>query len=155
MYAEMFLSSKMFTKDFQCSPMLTNVFKGLPLLTNIRWFSPMFTNVCHCFPMFTNAHQGSHWSSHWHVLPRCLNVFFLLLCVFLHPVSHFIVPLLWAQQVLRERGHFSIWVQENLSSDQMVPPPQIPPHIHCRLKEKYGYCWKNIFRANITEKCAK
>ena len=140
-------SSLLNVRQAPCSLMFYNV-------TNIRWCSPMFSTVFHCFPMFTNAHQGSHWSSHWQVLPRCL-IFFLLLCVFLHPVSHFIVPLLWAQQVLRERGHFSIWVQENLSSDQMVPPPQIPPHIHCRLKEKYGYCWKNIFRANITEKCAK
>ena len=147
--------SLMFYNVCQGLPMFANVNQCFQRFTTAHRHSLMFTNVRQCFPLFSNVHQGSHWSSHWQVLPRCLNVFFLLLCVFLHPVSHFIVPLLWAQQVLRERGHFSIWVQENLSSDQMVPPPQIPPHIHCRLKEKYGYCWKNIFRANITEKCAK
>ena len=124
----------MFSKVYQCSPTFADVHKC----------SPMFSTVFQCSPRFPLKFPlaGS---------PQVFKCFFFLLCVFLHPVSHFIVPLLWAQQVLRERGHFSIWVQENLSSDQMVPPPQIPPHIHCRLKEKYGYCQKNILRANITK----
>ena len=158
-------SSLLNVRQAPWSLMSYNVCQGLPMFANVNQcfqrfttahrHSLMFTNVRQCFPLFSNVHQCSPRFPLKFPLagsPQVFKCFFLLLCVFLHPVSHFIVPLLWAQQVLRERGHFSIWVQENLSSDQMVPPPQIPPHIHCRLKEKYGHCWKNILRANITKK---
>ena len=125
--------------------MFSNVYHCWPIFADVHQCSPMFFTVFQCSPMLTKVPTEVPIGR---FSPGVKMFFLLLLCVFLHPVSHFIVPLLWAQQVLRERGHFSIWVQENLSSEQMVPPPQIPPHIHCRLKEKYGHCWKKIFRAN-------
>ena len=96
--------SLMFYNVCQGLPMFANVNQCFQRFTTAHRHSLMFTNVRQCFPLFSNVHQGSHWSSHWQVLPRCLNVFFFFFFVFFFTQCHISLSHFYGHNRFWERG---------------------------------------------------